>query len=431
MSEQMSQKDWQAIQAFSQAKKEPAFLLALREKAFQNIDHLDLPDTPKMDVKRWPLYGAKIQGEGTTDFELDERYQHKGQEALMNQFGDQTLSLDLSQNLEDQGVILMDIFEAMQAYPDFFKDYYMTKAAKPGDNKITAYHTAYMNSGIFLYVPENVQVEEPIVVNAFQDASQDLAYNHHVLIVAEAHAKFSFVERFQTHGDQANSANILTEIIAADHAEVHYAALDELGENTTGFITRRGHCGPEARIDWAVGMLNDGNVVADYNAELIGDGSVSYVNVVGISDGKQTQGVNSRVSNYGRHSVGHIYQKGVILDRSRLAFNGIGHIYRGAVGADAQQEERILMFSDRARGDVNPILLIDENDVTAGHAASMGRVDQEELYYLMSRGISGKEAQRLVIRGFLGSVIVAIPLQEMREELIEIIDKKLMAIDND
>ncbi|MCH3490266.1 SufD family Fe-S cluster assembly protein, partial [Enterococcus faecium] len=91
-----------------------------------------------------------------------------------------------------------------------------------------------------------------------------------------------------------------------------------------------------------------------------------------------------RVTNKAPHTIGHILQHGVIREKGTLTFNGIGHILKGAKGADAQQESRVLMLSDKARGDANPILLIDENEVTAGHAASVGRVDPEEMYYLMS-----------------------------------------------
>jgi len=152
---------------------------------------------------------------------------------------------------------------------------------------------------------------------------------------------------------------------------------------------------------------------------------MSEVKIVAISMGKQVQGIDTRVTNYGRHSIGHILQHGVIRDKSTLTFNGIGHIIKGAKGADAQQESRVLMLSDKARGDANPILLIDENDVTAGHAASVGRVDPEEMYYLMSRGLRKQDAERLVIRGFLGSVIAAIPIKAVRDELVEVIERKL------
>ena len=125
--------------------------------------------------------------------------------------------------------------------------------------------------------------------------------------------------------------------------------------------------------------------------------------------------------------MGHILQHGVIREKGTLTFNGIGHIIKGAKQADAQQESRVLMLSDQARGDANPILLIDENEVTAGHAASVGRVDPEEMYYLMSRGLKKADAERLVIRGFLGGVLTAIPIKTVQQELVDVIEGKLNA----
>lgn len=172
--------------------------------------------------------------------------------------------------------------------------------------------------------------------------------------------------------------------------------------------------------------MNEGNVVADFDSDLIGNGSHADLKVVALSSGRQVQGIDTRVTNYGCNSIGNILQHGVILEKATLTFNGIGHIIKGAKGADAQQESRVLMLSDQARSDANPILLIDENDVTAGHAASIGQVDPEDMYYLMSRGLDKATAERLVVRGFLGSVIVEIPVKEVRDEMIATIEEKLL-----
>ena len=174
----------------------------------------------------------------------------------------------------------------------------------------------------------------------------------------------------------------------------------------TTYISRRGRIGRDASLDWALGIMNEGNVIADFDSDLIGDGSHANLKVIGLSSGRQVQGIDTRVTNYGNNSVGHILQHGVILERGTLTFNGIGHIVKGAKGADAQQESRVLMLSDKARSDANPILLIDENEVTAGHAASI-------------------TAERLVIRGFLGAVITEIPVKEVRDEMISVTDTKL------
>ena len=221
------------------------------------------------------------------------------------------------------------------------------------------------------------------------------------------------------------TANITVEVIAQTGAQIKFSAIDRLGENVTAYISRRGKLDDDSMIDWAIGVMNEGNVIADFDSDLFGRGSHADMKVVALSRGKQIQGIDSRVTNYGCNSIGNILQHGVILEKGTLTFNGIGHIIKGAKGADAQQESRVLMLSDKARSDANPILLIDENDVTAGHAASIGQVDPEDMYYLMSRGLDQATAERLVVRGFLGSVIVEIPVKEVRIEMIETIDEIL------
>lgn len=255
----------------------------------------------------------------------------------------------------------------------------------------------------------------------------DVPFNKHILIIAGKNSKFSYLERLESKGDGSATAtaNVTVEVIARSGAQVKFAAIDRLGENVTAYISRRGKLGQDASIDWAIGVMNEGNVVADFDSDLVGNGSHADLKVVALSSGRQVQGIDTRVTNFGCNSIGNILQHGVILEKGTLTFNGIGHIIKGAKGADAQQESRVLMLSDQARSDANPILLIDENDVTAGHAASIGQVDPEDMYYLMSRGLDQHTAERLVVRGFLGSVIVEIPVQEVRDEMIATIEEKL------
>src|SRR5690625_8026338 len=110
-------------------------------------------------------------------------------------------------------------------------------------------------------------------------------------------------------------------------------------------------------------------------------------------------------------------------EQASAIFNGIGKIEHGATRANAEQESRVLMLSEKARGDANPILLIDEDDVTAGHAASVGRVDPMQLYYLMSRGITEEEAERLIIHGFQAPVVNQLPIESVKQQLTQIIDR--------
>ena len=418
-----------AVNVFSATKEEPSFMSALRQQAIAEIDALPLPHIERVRFDRWPLFEiteAGLSGEVAVDASVPAFDEMKNNPTIVQQ-DDLTVFEQLPQALADQGVILTDLFSAMQDYPELVESYYMKKAVPINEDKMTAAHAAFMNSGIFLYVPKNVVIKEPIEALFYQNSASDAHFFKHVLIVAEEHSEFHYLERFMTvgEGSEKASANIIVEVIAKNGAKVKFSAIDQLGEHLSTYMNRRGYIMRDASVDWALGVLNDGNVIADFDSDLVGEGSHAELKAVAVSAGRQTQAIDTRVTNKAPYSIGHILQHGVIRERGTLTFNGIGHIIKGAKGADAQQESRVLMLSDQARGDANPILLIDENEVTAGHAASVGRVDPEEMYYLLSRGLHKEEAERLVIRGFLGSVLTAIPVKEVQKELIEVIEGKL------
>ena len=145
-------------------------------------------------------------------------------------------------------------------------------------------------------------------------------------------------------------------------------------------------------------MMNDGNTVSENVTNLVGDGSYGDTKMVMVGRGNQTQNFTTSIIHFGKNSEGYILKHGVVKDSATSIFNGIGKIEHGASKSNAEQESRVLMLSEKARGDANPILLIDEDDVTAGHAASVGRVDPLQLYYLMSRGIPQTEIGRASCR---------------------------------
>ena len=409
------------IHEFSQVHAEPVWLADLRQQAFGQIDQLDLPVIERVKFHRWNLGDGRISDSEPLTSVPD--FTALGDNLKFIQMGTQTVLEQLPADLAEQGVIFTDFHSALEEIPELVEKHFMS-AVKYDEEKLAAYHTAYFNSGAVLYVPDNVEIDQPIEGIFYQDSESDVPFNKHILIIAGKHSKVNYLERLETYGEGSVpvTANITVEVIAQAGAQIKFSAIDRLGENVTAYISRRGKLDNDAMIDWAIGVMNEGNVVADFDSDLYGNGSHADMKVVALSSGKQVQGIDTRVTNYGCNSIGNILQHGVILEKGTLTFNGIGHIIKGAKGADAQQESRVLMLSDQARSDANPILLIDENDVTAGHAASIGQVDPEDMYYLMSRGLDKATAERLVVRGFLGSVIVEIPVKEVRDEMIENID---------
>lgn len=415
------------ITLFSSSQEEPKWMLDLRLKALEKASELDLPKIERVKFHRWPLMNVGNLNEEVLGNPVLPSFDEMEDNPMIIQGRTTTLYEQMPVELAEQGVIFTDIFTAMKEHSELVEQYFMTKAVPMEEDRLTAFHAALMNGGVFLYVPKNVVVKEAFESLFFHNSEDNSAWVKHVLIVADENSELTYLERLHSEGETSEklSANVVVEVVAKRGSKVKFAAIDRLGKDVSTYMNRRGYVMRDASVDWALGIMNDGDVIADFDSDLVGEGAHSEVKVVAISSGRQTQAIDTRVTNKASHSIGHILQHGVIRDRGTLTFNGIGHILKGAKGADAQQESRVLMLSDKARGDANPILLIDEFEVTAGHAASAGRLDPEELYYLMSRGLPQKEAERLVTRGFLGSVITAIPVKAVREEFVEVIDRKL------
>lgn len=413
------------VASAAKAHNEPQWLVDHRVAAIDDLVDLGFPNMQRFQYSDWTLTPTDEPLEfKDSDKSLADSVPFADDRIQFVQAGQTTVAVNLPDDLKQQGVILTDLFTALHDHAELVEKY-LFREIKLGEDRLTSYHAAYLNSGLFLYVPKGVVIEKPIEAYLIQDSTRKQPMVSHVLIVADNDSKFSYIQHMATVGDVANAASAAVEMVAKPNSEVHFSSLDELGENTTSYLKRRANIGDNATVDWAIGLMNDGKTVGDFDSELIGKSSKADSKVIAVTSGEQREGINNRVTNHGKRSTGFILQRGVLLKKSELVFNGIGDIIHGASGANAEQENRVLMMSNEAHGDANPILLIDENDVLAGHAASVGQVDQEQMYYLMSRGIARPTAQRMVIRGFLSAVIGAVPLPEVRQQMIDILERKL------
>lgn len=386
---------------FSHKNNESSWLTDLRIKSFERLEELDYPKMQRFSYQDWPLIKKEdFSWSNQADFSLKE---------------EQKL-------LEKKGIILTDIFTASKKYPELVQST-LGSVIKHNEDKLTAYHYAYLNSGLFLYIPKDTILTEPITISL--SPTQD-TYISHLLIVADNNSKVKFLEEIQDKEKKASSASLMVELIARPGSHIEFSSLDELSQDTTLYFNRRAKIEKDAHVEWAIAFMNDCNTLGDLDSELVGEGSFADSKAIAVTTGDQRVGINNRVTNRGPHSTGLINQRGVLLENSRLIFNGIGQIVHGAHGSKADQQNRVLMMSDEAHGDANPLLLIDENDVIAAHAASVGPVDKVQMNYLMSRGIPYDQAQRLVIRGFLGAVLDAIPNKDVRRKMIDILERKLI-----
>ncbi|QOR66098.1 Fe-S cluster assembly protein SufD [Cytobacillus suaedae] len=426
--------DQDYVSNFSKELGEPGWLLDLRLQALAKVEELPMPKPDKTKIDKWNFTQFKNHVVKSAPFtsldELPEEVKslvdlNEENKNLYIQRDNTPAFLVLSDELKEQGVIFTDIHTAATKHGDLLQKYFMQSGVKVDEHRLTALHAALVNGGAFLYVPKNVVVTAPIQAIYIHENADTTLFNH-VIVVADDNSSVTYVENYISTSEAKDSVvNIISEVIANNNAKITYGAVDTLAKGVTTYVNRRGVAGRDSKIEWALGLMNDGDTISENITNLMGDGSFGDTKTVVVGRGEQKQNFTTSVVHFGKNSEGFILKHGVMKDSASSIFNGIGKIEHGASKSNAVQESRVLMLSEKARGDANPILLIDEDDVTAGHAASVGRVDPIQLYYLMSRGISQKEAERLVIHGFLAPVVNELPIEGVKKQLIEVIERKV------
>ncbi|WP_280769425.1 Fe-S cluster assembly protein SufD [Salipaludibacillus daqingensis] len=423
----------QQVTDFSKDRQEPQWFTDLRLSSLEKALNLELPKPDKTKITKWNFtsfdFDAKTDEKGSFS-ELSESVKtliskEEDVKNLIVQNNGVTTFQSMQADLIDKGVIFTDIKTAVNEHEDLIKKYFMQDAVSSDENRLTALHAALVNGGTFLYVPKNVEVDVPLQAVYSHEGSFGL-FNH-VLVVAEENSYVTYVENHLSEGSNEEAvANIVAEVFVGNGATVRFGAVDNLSETVTTYVNRRAQVtGRDANVYWALGQMNDGNTVSENTTNLIGDGSYGDTKTVSIGRGNQTQNFTTNLIHFGKHTDGEILKHGVMKDSATSIFNGISKIEHGATKSNSEQTERVLMLSEKARGDANPALLIDEDDVTAGHAASVGKIDPVQMFYLMSRGLSEKEAQRLIIHGFLAPVVNALPIESVKEQLYDVIERKV------
>jgi len=424
--------DRQSTETLAQSKGEPSWLVALRGQGAELSATLPWPKPEKVNISRWDLtaVGQYEKTEAVNALtELPESVQEliaEGTENLIVQKNAGIVWSQVSEELASKGVIFTDLETACREHSELVQKY-LFQAIKVDEDKLTALNAALWNGGVFVYVPKNVEVELPLQAVLYND-NAEATFAPHVIIVAEDNSRVTYIDSVISLKDSIKTNfthPTLVEVFAKPGAFVRFGSVHALAESGVDLSLRRAVLENDARIEWIIGDLNDGHTVSHTKSVLVGRGSTSDTKVISIGQHKQQMSLTTEAVHFGKSSDSNMITRAVMRDSSTAIINGITKIEHGATKANGVQAEKVLMLSSKARGDANPILLIDEDDVTAGHAASVGQVNPEQVYYLMSRGISRADAERLIIHGFLAPVVDEIPVEAVREQLKRVLERKL------
>lgn len=410
------------LQSIFSNTNEPTWFLNTRKLALYKSYTLPFPKLESMELERWNLFNVdfstlRLENEGNVDIA---EYGINSDDFAVVQKNNTIVHINIPEKYADK-VVIKDIFTAMN--DDHIKDSFMS-VVDYAESKVTAVHYTLLNAGLFIDVKDNVVIEEPLQYIVISDREQSL-FNH-VTIQVGNNAKFNFIENYVNNQKEDKSPfSLVSEVVAHEGAQVNYSSITNQPGEKRGTILRRGLTYRDSLINWNVAAMDEADVYHDNTTNILGDGSEANLKIVTLGVKEQKTYFNSEVVNQGLSSKGDILQHGVLLDRSHIVFNGVGFIVKGATGSNAYQSSRMLTLSSEAKADANPMLLIDENDVMAGHGASLGRIDEEQLYYLQSRGLTRKESSRLLVHGFLSPVISELTVDKIKELVTVLIDEKI------
>ena len=410
------------LQSIFSNTNEPTWFLNTRKLALYKSYTLPFPKLESMELERWNLFNVdfstlRLENEGNVEIA---EYGINSDDFAVIQKNNTIVHINIPEKYADK-VVIKDIFSAMS--DDHIKDSFMS-VVDYAESKVTAVHYTLLNAGLFIDVKDNAVIEEPLQYIVISDKEQSL-FNH-VTIQVGNNAKFNFIENYvNNQKDDKAPFSLVSEVVAHDGAKVNYSSITNQPGQKRGTILRRGLTYKDSLINWNVAAMDEADVYHDNTTNILGDGSETNLKIVTLGVKEQKTYFNSEVVNQGLSSKGDILQHGVLLDRSHIVFNGVGFIVKGATGSNAYQSSRMLTLSSEAKADANPMLLIDENDVMAGHGASLGRIDEEQLYYLQSRGLTRKESSRLLVHGFLSPVISELTVDKIKELVTVLIDEKI------
>ena len=436
----------EAVEALSRAKGEPDWVREERLAAWELYEQTPMPSQRDEEWRRTSIRQLKLDEQ--TPFAAAERKVDDLAEApeaaragletvetgtetgenpragLLLQHNSTVVYDRLEPDVADQGVIFTGLDEAVQEYPDLVRRY-LHQAVPPRHNKFAALHAAFWSGGTFLYVPKNVQVALPLQTRVYADADSPAIFAH-TLVVLEEGASAIFIDEFVSPTGQAQAySNGAVELFTGRGAQLRYVGVQDWGRNVWHFNTQRLVAQRDSSTNSLTIQLGARLVKANVESALDGQGATSEMLGIYFGDGTQHFDQHTLQDHLKPHTTSDLLFKGVLRDRARSVFAGLIRVEPGAQRTDAYQANRNLLLSDHARVDSMPKLEIGANDVRCTHGATMGQVDQDQLFYLQSRGLERPVAERMIVDGFLDEIIQRIPLAEVRDRLAAAITQKM------
>ena len=328
-------------------------------------------------------------------------------------------SVELDEALEAKGVVVTDLASNPEAAE------WLGTCSDASSDPFVELHDAFLAGGAFIFVPDGVVVEQPFVVDHWTQGEGGASFPH-TLVVAGENAELAVLERFASSADR-HLAVPVTELVVSDAARVRYLGLQDNGPGVWQVALQRARLGRDATLRTSAVALGGDYARLRSEALLAGAGASSDMVAVYFANESQMLDLRTLQDHDAPHTTSDLLFKGAVEDEARSVYSGLVHLRKTAQGANAAQTNRNLVLSEGAGAESIPNLEIEANDVRCSHASAVGPIDDEQLYYLESRGLAPEVAERLIVFGFFEDVIGRLPLPDLTGRLRAAVARKFDA----
>ena len=393
----------ETVRTISEEYDEPEWLLETRLSALAALDDLDYPSVIQTPGRKW-----------TNLEDLD-------YEALVDPLT-QTEEKDW---VGQDDITVVPIHEALQDddLAEVVEEHFGS-IIDPEENRLTALSTALFTTGTLVHVPSGVDAEDVKIRTTMNSRS---LFNY-TLVVTEKNSSVTILERQDT-GEEVDGERYYSGIVEVDAGEnsyVQYGSLQDFDEQTYNYTLKRGRADTYATVNWIEGNLGSRLTKTGVSTELVGDSSETQIVGAFFGHNDQHFDLDSKVWHRAEHTTADLVTRGVIDDHARSVYEGVQDVGRDAWDTSSYQRENTLMLSDESEADASPKLIINNHDTEASHSATVGQIDREDLFYMVTRGVPEQTAQNMLVAGFFVPVLEEVAVDELRDDLRERIQDRLV-----
>jgi len=420
--------DEQIVRQISEQKDEPEWMLEFRLKALEIYQS-----------KPMPKWGADLSGLEDTLEEIyfyvrpQDRMEHSWDDVPEDikktfdrlgipeaerkilagvgaQYESEMVYHSLKKEWESKGVIFDSIEDGLKNHPELFRKYFST-VIPPNDNKFSALNSAVWSGGSFVYIPEGVELQTPLQAY-FRVNQERMGQFERTLIIAERGSKAHYIEgcTAPVYSTESFHSGVI-EIVVQPGAHFRYTTIQNWSNNMYNLVTQRALVHENATMEWLDGNLGSKATMKYPSCYLVGEGAHGEILSIAYSGDGQHQDTGGKVIHAAPNTTSSIVSKSISKGTGRSSYRGLCKVYEGALNARSNVECDALLIDETSRTDTYPYIEIEENQSNVGHEATVSKVGDEQLFYLMSRGMDEEEAMTLIIRGFIEPIAKELPLE--------------------